>query len=69
MSLRQIRKMYHVPAYQGARVRCEGRDGTIVQAHGTFLGVRFDGDEFRTPVAPDRVEYLQTRQEEVTCGE
>lgn len=56
-----VRKMYGVPAYIGARVRYNDREGVIMRARTDlhYVHIRFDGTKFTVPCHPtDEIEYL-----------
>ena len=63
-----IRRYYHVPAYQGRRVKVKpsvgavglvGREGVITSAvSGPYVMVRLDGDTQSLPYHPADLEYL-----------
>ncbi len=68
-----VRRHYGVPAYVGARVRIENREGVLVRSTtGQYVEVRFDGERRVTgPYHPtDGIEYLPpSPQAETTKGD
>ena len=40
-----VRDRYGVPARRGARIRFEGRPGTVVAPRGAYVGIRLDGEK------------------------
>lgn len=52
-TLEYIRRYYKVPAEKGARVRFEGKAGTILSgASGPYLRVRLDGEKWARTYHP-----------------
>lgn len=63
MSLERIRRMYQIPAIQGARVRYDSdkvghapKFGTITSSDGDYIKIKFDGD-IKTYPAPFHPTY------------
>ena len=61
MSLEYIRSYYKVPAFKGARVKYEDRDGEIVGAEGQHLLIKLDGETEPGIYHPDwHITYLES---------
>lgn len=63
MSMKYIREYYNVPAKRGARIKFDGKMGTIISSNGAKLRIKLDGASYSRLYHPTwNIEYVSFSQ-------
>ena len=59
-ALEYIRNYYRVPAFKGAKIKYQGKDGVIRGGTGSYLLVRIEGEKTNVKCHPTwQIEYIE----------